>query len=38
MCYSQLYPKGGDKMFDWSWFLNLVIAILQTIVQHLPYA
>jgi len=24
-------------MFDWTWLLNLVIAILQTVVQHLPY-
>ncbi len=30
--------KGGEEMFDWTWFLNLIIAILQTVVQHLPYA
>jgi len=25
-------------MFDWSAFLNLIIAILQAVVQFLPYA
>lgn len=32
------HQKGGDGMFDWTWLLNLIIAVLQTVVQHLPYA
>ena len=38
MSFSVIPQKGGDGMFDWTWFLNLIIAILQTVVQHLPYA
>jgi hypothetical protein len=35
---SFIHRQGGEDMFDWNWFLNLILAILQAIVQHLPYA
>lgn len=38
MRQSPQYYKGGEEMFDWVWLLNLIIAILQTVVQYLPAA